>query len=202
MPITRSFQQDFPLARLIAWLDMQEGIEDRKVQRIVTGIKTILNTYIEHGPSSHVQSAFNHLAAREHQYGRAILRLRARTDSAGIKKVLGRSLSKLSSDETMALETLVEKGDFRGALGRLPEKTIMKLQHTLRPRLLAVLRNPLFDLWLTLLDDAQASRVRKCRLIECQRFFIAWTKKKEFCSGNCRNRYWTRPQRKAAGHKR
>ena len=164
----------------------------------VRRLKTFSIFILDEGPSYHVQTAFNALAARERNYGRVTLRLRSKPyDIKKAGKIYKNTIKNLKDKNQLS----IEKGNIGSALKILPERAASNFFKALGPRLLGVVNNPVFDLWLTLLDEESARRLRRCKYQECHKFFIAWPRKKEYCSTTCRNCFWTRPQRKSASHK-
>ena len=194
MPVSSNASQESnSLFRLIAWLDKYRG------QPLGEAIELILDHYIESGPSTYVQTSFNALAARHRKYGRVSLRLRVRR---GInQKLLDRALSRIIEKDPQRAIHLTQTKGLKSLLKESPLESVNAIQKAVAPRLLGVVQNPLFDLWLTLLDEEKASRLRRCKFQACRRFFVSWPGKKAFCSPNCRDRHWTRPERRKAGHK-
>lgn len=192
----------YPLSRLLDWLASQRGWIApplHKTHHIGPGIEAILDLYIAHGASSQVQTAFNALAARHKDHGRVPLRLRVRpSDLEGLTLALEKSGKALTSIQQSEAQKAVEAGDIVGALQHLNLSQASK--RLLQPSLVGAGRNPLFDLWLVLLDPEAASRIRRCPGPECGKFFGAWPQKKSFCSDACHNRFWSRPRRRASGH--
>ena len=191
-----SFAQDSPVLRLIALCDSQRGSD------VVQRIEAILDIYLTEGPSYQVQTAFNALAAREKKYGRVALKLRAEpNDKEKAGKILEANLKRLTH-KLAEIQVARQSGNIPALLKMLPEQAAINFLKSWQPRLLGVINNPLFDLWLVLLDEESAQRLKRCKCQTCRKFFIAMPLKKEYCSTTCRNCYWTRPQRKRAEHKR
>ena len=191
-----SFAQDSPVLRLIALCDSQRGSD------VVQRIEAILDIYLTEGPSYQVQTAFNALAAREKKYGRVALRLRAKSnDKEKAGKIIEANLKRLTH-KLAEIQVARQSGNIPALLKMLPEQAAINLVKSLQPRLLGVINNPLFDLWLVLLDEESAQRLKRCKNQACRKFFLAWPRKKEYCSGTCRNQSWNRPRRAASGHRK
>ena len=186
-------QQTNSLFRLIAWLRVLRG------QPLGGAIESILDEYMESGISSEVQHSFNALAARDKKYGRVSLRLRVApsSDIEALARELERAI-KTSREEAIVS---VQTKSLEPLWNKLPDKSKRAILKSSAPCFVGAVSNPLFDLWLTLLDENKAQRLRRCKLQSCRRFFIGWPGKKAFCSPACRDRHWTRPARKQAGHK-
>ena len=196
------------LLRLVSWLGSQKECDGKlSGGHMVQEIEKILDLYLAHGPSYQLQTAFNSLAARETTFGRVALRLKVRpTDEKSGLSVLRSAVLAMTPNEKAEIKRSYESGSGQEKLGqffsKLPTKSTNRILSFYKPRLLGAVHNPLFDLWLTLLSPEAASRLRRCRTTDCQRFFVAWPGKKEYCSKTCRNRFWSRPRRAANEHKK
>lgn len=187
------------------------------------GIEELLGLYIRHKASREVQHRFNSLAAKFENYGRVPLRLSLRArDFPSLKQAmrdsfealwkstnpkLGRGSKALTSAQlnqkaradaiASAVDAALQADNLTSAFSALKLRRAAKV--TLQPTLVAaVTANPVFDLWLVLLDPELAGRVRQCPTPQCGQFFAAWSLKKTYCSDACRNRFWNRPRRAAS----
>lgn len=198
------FEQS-PLYRLVAWLSSQKSLGNvLRGGNLVESIENVLDLYLADGPSERLQNAFNALAARRRHYGRVALRLRVRpTNPRKAWRLLEQSIQSLASSPAQMRAIVGSNPDSRAVakvLSLIPSKSSDQIRDYLKPRLVGAIPNPLFDLWLTLLDPEAARRLRRSKTEDCKRYFIAWPAKKEFCSSTCRNRFWTRPRRRGEGH--
>lgn len=216
---------DSPLTRLLVWLSSQRrwiSHPRHKDHRIGSGIERILDLYIAHGPRSQVQTAFNAFAAKHNDYGRVPLRLKLRPrDLPGLEQAVQDSFETLRDAAKLkpepgqevltstqqaqkaragavvsAVEIAIQAGSLTNAFSALKLSRTAKL--SLQPTLVGAVANPVFDLWLVLLDPELANRIRRCQLSQCGKFFAAWPLKKTYCSDACRNRFWNRPRRAAS----
>lgn len=224
-PPSGMIDSDSPLTRLLGWLSSQGSWISHPLHKdhsIKPGIEEILDLYIAHGPHDQVQTAFNALAARHKDYGRVPLRLRVRPrDFPSLERALRDSFEALrnsanpklrggqkaltsaqldqkarADDVVSAVERAIQKGSLTSAFSRLRLSRTAKV--SLQPTLVGAVTNPVFDLWLVLLDPELAGRVRRCLAPQCGEFFAAWPQKKTYCSEACRNRFWNRPRRAAS----
>ena len=115
--------------------------------------------------------------------------------SVGLRLTLEEKVEINRSYESSSDQKKLEK-----FFSKLPAKSTKQILSAYRPRLLGAVHNPLFDLWLTLLMPESISLMRRCQNVDCQKYFVAWPSKKQFCSSTCRNRHWNRPRRIASGH--
>lgn len=184
------------------------------------GIEELLDLYIRHKASREVQHRFNSLVAKFENYGRVPLRLSLRArDFPSLKQAmrgsfealwksanpkLGRGSKALTSAQleqkaradaiASAVHEALQADSLTRAFSALKLRRVAKV--SLQPTLVAaVTANPMFDLWLVLLDPELARRVRRCPTHQCGQFFAAWPGKKKYCSDSCRNRFWNRSLR-------
>ena len=194
------------LFRLVGWLNAQKTWDGKlRGGHMVKAIANILDLYRDHGPSYQLQTAFNSLASRKPKFGRVALRLRVRpVDERGGQSVLRSTGHRLTPEEKAEIKRSCESNSgedmVRKFLSKLPPKATKQILNAYQPQLMGAVHNPLFDLWLTLLIPQAANRIRQCLHSDCQKYFVAWPSKKEFCSSTCRNRHWNRPRRIASGH--
>lgn len=215
------------LLDFLAWQRSGCGRLDPRLESdllgMARGIDEILDLYIRHKASREVQHRFNSLAAKFENYGRVPLRLNlGARDFSSLKQAMGDSFEVLRKSANpklgrgskaltsaqlaqkaranaiaSAVDAALQADSLTSAFSYLKLRRAAKV--SLQPTLVAaVTANPMFDLWLVLLDPELAGRVRRCPTSQCGQFFAAWTGKKTFCSDLCRNRFWNRSRRAAS----
>lgn len=198
---TKELYESSPLFRLTAWLALHKAWDNGlSGGRLVQKIENILDLYLAHGASSELQATFNSLAAREPKLGRVTLRLKIKPTNEESALKAFREIQKKAEIKT---ESGTDREKLLSILSTTPPANLRKqFLEASRPRLVGAINNPLLDLWLTLLAPVTASRLRRCRTLDCQNFFVAWPGKKEFCSDTCRNHFWNRPRRVEQQHRK
>lgn len=170
---------------------------------LMPDIANVLDLFIQNGPCSQVQAAFNSLAARHRHYGRVALRVAVKLkNETALSKEMHKLVRKLSAEETDHIQRvrLTEPDNVTHLLLKQHPEAKEGLLRAMSPRLVGKVINPVFDLFLTLLDPTLIGRVRRCKAPACGRYLIAIPGKKEYCSGRCRNRFWSREMRRTSGH--